>query len=140
MDNMGFTDGEVFFFSASGGSSAGVLVVDSDRNSRLRLTALLEDDGHSVEQAADGGDVPFACERWSPHIVLLDVATPDVRGLQALVRMKADHRTSNIPVILMSAYADPDLESDFTAMGAEICLDKQAHDSVIRSAVEAVLA
>jgi two-component system cell cycle response regulator len=140
MGKMGFADSDVLFFSALGGSSARVLVVDSDRASRLRLAALLKDDGHSVEQAADGGDVPFACERWSPDVVLMDVATPDVSGLQALVRMKADERTSNIPVILMSAYADPDLEPDFTDMGAEICLDKQAHDNVIRNAVEAVLA
>jgi CheY-like chemotaxis protein len=70
----------------------------------------------------------------------MDVAAPDVSGLQALIRMKADQRTSNIPVILMSGYGDPDLEPEFRAMGAELCIDKQAHDTVIRNAVETVLA
>ena len=137
---MGSASGNVLLYSALGGGSARILVVDSDRESRLRLTQLLEDDGYFVEQASDGGDIPFACERWSPDVVLMDVATPDVSGLQALVRMKADERTSNIPVILMSAFADADLEPEFAAMGAEICLDKRAHDDVIREAVETALA
>lgn len=140
MGDMDFASGNVSYFSVLGGGRARVLVIDSDRESRLRLAQLLEDDGHSVEQAADGGDIPFACGRWSPDVVLMDVATPDVSGLQALVRMKADERTSSIPVILMSAFADADLEPEFTAMGADVCLDKRAHDDVIREAVESVLA
>ena len=137
---MDFANGDVSFFSSLGSFSATILVVDSDRDSRLRIAALLNDEGHTVQQAADGGDIPFACARWSPHVVLMDVATPDVSGLQALVRMKANDQTSNIPVILLSAHADPDLEPEFAAMGAEVCLDKQAHDNVIRNAVETVLA
>ena len=50
------------------------------RDSRLRLTQLLQNDGHTVEQA-DDGDIPLACKRWSPDVVLMVVATPDVSGL-----------------------------------------------------------
>jgi len=137
---MDFAGSNVFLFSGLGHGSARVLLVHSDRDSRLRLTQLLEDDGHTVEQAADGDDIPFACGRWSPDVVLMDVATPDVSGLQALVRMEVDERTSSIPVILMSAFADADLEPEFAAIDADVGLDKMAHDDVIREAVEMVLA
>ncbi|NQW16980.1 MAG: response regulator [Chloroflexi bacterium] len=137
---MNSAGGDVSFFSAVRGSGVRVLVVDHDPDSRLRLATLLEDDGLLVTQIVDGGEVPGACEHRLPDLVLMDVDTPDVSGLQALVRMKADERTSEIPVILMSTFSDPDLEPDFIDMGAEICLDKQAQNAVIRGAVEAVLA
>ena len=141
MGDMDFAGSNVFFFSGLGHGSARVLVVCGEPDSRLRLTQLLEDDSHTIEQAATiGGDIPFACGRWSPDVVLMDVATLDVSGLQALVHMKVDELTSSIPVILMSVFADADLEPEFAAMGADGCLDNMAHDDVIREAVEMVLA
>ena len=43
-------------------------------------------------------------------------------------------------MILMSAFTDSDLEPEFAAMGADVCLDKMAHHDVIREAVETALA
>ena len=63
---MDFANGDFSFFSALGDTNVTVLVVDSDRASRLRIAALLNAKGHTVHQAADGGDIPFRLRAMVP--------------------------------------------------------------------------
>jgi len=61
-----------------------VLVVDDDTQIRNTLRGVLEDEGHSVAEAADGAKALEVLERRRFDVVLLDVKMPGVGGLEAL--------------------------------------------------------
>ena len=87
---------------------ARILVVDDSPDVRLALDMILEDDGHDVVEAEDGDQVFDLAVAESPSLVLLDVMMPHVNGFDALAALKADTRTSPIPVIMGTATGGPE--------------------------------
>jgi CheY-like chemotaxis protein len=84
-----------------------VLIVDDDDDIREVAAAALElVDGFRVETAASGLDAIRQAEDLRPDVILLDVMMPGMDGLETAVRLKAVDRTSNIPVILLTAHVD----------------------------------
>jgi DNA-binding NtrC family response regulator len=81
---------------------ARVLVVDDEDLIRWSLRAQLEEDGYSVDEAADGRS---ALERVSESVdlVLLDFKLPDADGLELLHHIKESH--PDTVVILMTAHS-----------------------------------
>jgi len=81
-----------------------LLVEDSFAN-RDVLTRRLERRGYTVCCAADGpaGVAMSVSER--PDLILMDVALGEMDGWQATLLIKADARTSNIPIIALTAHA-----------------------------------
>ncbi len=82
---------------------ATVLVVDDDEAKRYILTTWLRRAGHTVIQAATGGEALEKVEEV--ELVLLDINMPDMSGYEVCRRIKADPRTAAIPVIQVSATA-----------------------------------
>ena len=87
---------------------ARILVVDDSPDVRLALSRILEDAGHDVVEAEDGDQVFDLAISESPNLVLLDVMMPRVNGFDALATLKADTRTSPIPVIMVTAKGRPE--------------------------------
>jgi CheY-like chemotaxis protein len=50
-----------------------------------------------------GQDAMDACKKDPPNLLLLDVALPDIHGLEVLRLLKADPVTSHIPVVIITA-------------------------------------
>jgi len=59
-----------------------------------------------------------------PDLVLLDVHLPDLGGEQVLARMKADPRTADVPVVVLSADATKSMRAPLLAAGARAYLTK----------------
>jgi len=82
---------------------ARILVVEDNPEMRMMMMALLGTVGHEVVEAVDGTDVL----RWAldeePDLVMLDVMMPNVDGWEALTMLQEDHRTADIPVIMVTA-------------------------------------
>src|SRR5580698_5514102 len=86
-----------------GDAPATLLVVDDDEAKRYILTTWLRRAGHTVIQAATGGE---ALEKVGlAELVVLDINMPDMTGYEVCQRIKADPRTAAIPVIQVSATA-----------------------------------
>jgi CheY-like chemotaxis protein len=82
---------------------ATLLVVDDNEAKRYILTTWLRRAGHTVIEAASGGE---ALEKvGAVELVLLDVNMPDMSGYEVCRRIKSDPRTAAIPVIQVSATA-----------------------------------
>ncbi len=79
-----------------------VLVVEDNVDMRLFLERTLQPH-FRVRTAANGEEGLAAAREWMPDLVLSDVAMPRLDGLEMCRRLKADTRTRNIPVILVSA-------------------------------------
>ena len=70
-----------------------------------------------------------------PDVILLDLHLPDMDGEQVLRRLKADHRTRGIPVIILSADATPSQRERLTDRGAADYVTKPIEIDVFLDAV-----
>lgn len=80
-----------------------ILVVDDDALLRNSVADVLEDEGYVVEHAGDGVDALARIGANPPDVILLDVLMPRMNGKQLLEALHDDPRTSNIPVLMMTA-------------------------------------
>ena len=101
-----------------------VLVVDDHPAFRKALTSALGMvDGFEVAGEAGGGVA--ACEgaeELQPDVVLMDLSMPDLSGIDA---MKEIHRSKpDLPVVILTAHADPGVEKEARAAGASGFLAK----------------
>jgi DNA-binding response OmpR family regulator len=81
-----------------------VLVVEDDAWIRTFLCDVLTDEGYVVLEAADGKTGLRLAFEESPDVVLLDLAMPEITGMDVLHGMRRMQRTRSIPVLILSAY------------------------------------
>jgi two-component system NarL family response regulator len=94
-----------------------VLVADDHSLFRDGLVSLLEAAGHQVVgQAGDGQGAIEAARRLQPDLILLDVAMPNVGGLEALRQIKADRPQAQVVMLTVS---DDDTLFDALQAGAQ---------------------
>ena len=80
-----------------------VLVVDDDQPSLELLQAYLEDIDCETVPAHDGPDALEIIAKEPPDLILLDVMMPKMSGFEVCKRIKNDPKTSDIPVIMVTA-------------------------------------
>ncbi len=119
---------------------ARILVVDDSPDVRRALAMILEDDGHDVVEAEDGDQVFDLAVAESPSLVLLDVMMPRVNGFDALAALKADTRTSRIPVIMVTAKGGPEDMTMARSLGAVEYITKPWADGDVELRVDWALA
>ncbi len=83
-----------------------VLVVDDTRTNLQVLFDLLSQQGYRVATAKNGEAALERLEFHLPQLILLDVMMPGIDGFETCKQMKANPKTSNIPVIFMTALSD----------------------------------
>ena len=83
-----------------------ILVVD-DTPANLRLLSdLLTQHDYRVRPAADGALALKSVAARTPELILLDVNMPGMDGYEVCRRLKAEEKSSRIPVIFISAFGD----------------------------------
>ena len=119
---------------------ARILVVDDSPDVRLALATILEDAGHEIVEAEDGDQVFDMAVGQSPDLILLDVMMPRVNGFDALATLKADTRTSSIPVIMVTAKGRPEDMAMARSLGAVEYITKPWADGDVELRVDWALA
>ena len=95
-----------------------VLVVEDDLAIQLLLTETLRSRGYETATAADGPAALPAALKHRPDLVLLDLGLPGFNGFEVLTRLKADETLRDVPVIMVTAWGEPDVMSRALAAGA----------------------
>lgn len=80
-----------------------VLVVDDNQQNLELLQAYLEDIDCETISANDGPEALEIINASAPDLILLDVMMPKMSGFEVCKRIKNDPRTSDIPVIMVTA-------------------------------------
>ena len=78
-----------------------ILVVDDDKNSRLFLTALLEEAGYTVTAATDGEDALEKMDRSHVDLVVLDIMMPNMDGYEFTKTLRSAN--NEMPILMVSA-------------------------------------
>ena len=94
-----------------------ILVVEDQEDLRAILRDFLSASGYTVIEAVDGAESVAKAASERPDLVLMDVQLPDVNGLEALGRLRADERTASIPVLAVTAQAMQGDRERFLAAG-----------------------
>src|SRR3954451_10616634 len=81
-----------------------VLVVEDDEAVSSLLVALLEDRGYAAVPAYDGQSAIELAGKLLPDLITLDLALPGTDGHEVLARLKADPKTRDIPIVVISAF------------------------------------
>jgi adenylate cyclase len=116
-------------------ASANILLVDDDRQTRLKLTRNLQACGHIVS-AVEGGQA--ALDRLSAEtfdVILLDILMPDMDGFEVLRALGAEASLSEIPVIVISAMADAASKEKSMQLGAQAFLSKPVDAEALNAQV-----
>ncbi len=80
-----------------------VLVVDDNQQNLELLLAYLEDVDCKTLAASDGAQALEVVKTSSPDLILLDVMMPKMSGFEVCRRIKNDPKTTDIPVIMVTA-------------------------------------
>jgi CheY-like chemotaxis protein len=89
------------------GSKRRVLVVDDERSIRLLCRVNLTASGIEVLEARDGREALEVVRQSRPDLVLLDVMMPEVDGWTVARELARDEQTRDIPIVFLTARADP---------------------------------
>ena len=105
-------------------SNATILIVDDNPTNRTLCQRCLDGEGYQSIQAGNGQEALDLVERHMPSVILMDVAMPNVDGLECTRRLRANAATRDIPIIMISARTDgPDVLAGLKA-GADEYLTK----------------
>jgi DNA-binding response OmpR family regulator len=85
-----------------------ILVVDDLPENVLMLQDRLEHEGYKVLTAYNGKSGIEKAQNELPDLILLDVMMPDINGFEVCKTLVSDSRTSDIPIILVTAKTDPE--------------------------------
>lgn len=85
-----------------------ILVADDDPQVRDLLETSLRSDGYAVLCAIDGHELVQMAQRYTPHLMLVDLIMPQMDGYEAIRQMRNDTRISHIPMLILTAHMRPD--------------------------------
>ncbi|MFF1478221.1 response regulator [Streptomyces sp. NPDC058301] len=95
--------------------SGRVLVVDDNKVIRQLIRVNLELEGFEVVTAADGAECLEVVHRVCPDVITLDVVMPRLDGLRTAARLRADARTRHLPLAIISACTQYEVETGLAA-------------------------
>ncbi|WP_443057771.1 response regulator, partial [Streptomyces sp. IBSBF 2806] len=121
------------------GASGRVLVVDDNKVIRQLIRVNLELEGLEVVTASDGAECLDVVHQVRPDLVTLDVVMPRLDGLGTAARLRADPRTRDLPLVIISACTQYEVEAGLE-VGVDAFLAKPFDPaelvSVVRTLVE----
>ena len=80
-----------------------VLIVEDQPNLRLLLKDNLELDGMEVVCASTGGEALELAWKSNPSVAVVDIGLPDIPGWEVCRRLRADDRTKDIELVILTA-------------------------------------
>ena len=96
-----------------------VLVVDDYADAREMYAAWLRVSGYRVALAGTVTDALSLAVQHLPDAILMDLSMPGIDGLEATRRLKADPRTSHIPILAMTGHVESGVADDAAAAGCD---------------------
>ncbi len=108
------------------GNRKKILVVDDDPIIVESIVQALEEDEHDYEviSAADGFEAGIQVNHFKPHLLILDIMMPDIRGYDVCKKIKSTPDIADTRIIVLSAYLDEEKFNQMKAYGADACFSK----------------
>ncbi|MBI3615824.1 MAG: response regulator transcription factor [Candidatus Omnitrophica bacterium] len=116
-----------------------IIVVEDEKSIVRILTYNLEREGYQVSVAKDGEEALEKIRREPPSLVLLDLMLPKIDGLEVCRQIKADPKTAQLPIIMLTAKTQETDRVVGLELGADDYLPKPFSPRELVARVKAVL-
>lgn len=101
-----------------------ILIVDDSETNLVLLEAILVDDGYNVQKAYSAREAVELLTKSVPHLILLDLLMPNENGFDLLKKLKSGENYNNIPIIIVTAFANQENKIIAKKLGAEDVIEK----------------
>ena len=105
-------------------SAERILVIEDNEKNMKLVRDVLEGSGYRTLEATTGGQGVELAVEHRPDLVLMDIQLPDINGVEALGRLRANERTASLPVLALTAQAMEGDRERFLAAGFDGYLSK----------------
>jgi two-component system cell cycle response regulator len=101
-----------------------ILLIEDDPLSARLVDLILKSEGHQVIMVQDGFQGLEVAQSTSVDLVLLDLMLPGIDGFEVLRRLKADPKTVDVKVVVVSARSQPADKEMAAELGIDYYLTK----------------
>lgn len=112
-----------------------VLIIDDSEVERYALRQFLSSSVYEVIEAGGGYEGLRMARQSHPALIFLDLAMPDVHGLEVLKMLKAIDETRGIPVILFTSQRPDDIDEDQAAAASALLLKSELSRESVAAAI-----
>ena len=119
---------------------ASILIVDDYEDNRQMMRKLLEMIGYLVLEADNGLDAVRLTQQERPRLVIMDLGLPLLSGMEAARMIHETPETSEIPIIVLSAYDAASARDDAIACGCNGYLTKPVDYATLEETIRTLLA
>ncbi len=112
-----------------------ILVVDDEEPIRLLYQAELEEEGYSVEVAANAQEAFDVLDNTAVDLVILDIKMPGMNGIEAMQKIVGKER--KIPIVINSAY--PHFKDSYMTWVAEEYVVKSSNLQELKDKIRQII-
>ena len=116
-----------------------VLIVDDEPDIRDLLAYNLTKEGFAVETAANGKEALAKLEQATVDLVVLDIMMPEMDGFETCRAIRANSKTSNLPVLFLTARAAEVDQIVSLELGADDYVQKPVSPRILIARVKSLL-
>jgi pilus assembly protein CpaE len=116
-----------------------IVLVDDDRVILKMVGGFLERRGFRVRKATDGMDALRLVQEHVPDLVITDVRMPELNGIELTARLRGDHRTAGVPILMFSEMGEATDALAGYAVGADDYLPKPFELAILEAKVQSLL-
>ena len=106
---------------------------------RRLIDVCLRPTGAEIRSAEDGLLGLEAAWSSVPDVIVLDIGLPGLDGWGVLSRLRADDRTNEVQVLVLTAHAQPEMADRAAADGADAFMTKPFRPDDLRETIESLI-
>ncbi|HEY9722028.1 MAG TPA: response regulator [Oscillatoriaceae cyanobacterium] len=116
-----------------------ILIADDESIIRLDLKEMLEELGHAViGEASDGEQAVDLAGKLQPDLIVMDIKMPNLDGLGAVRRINQAGK-ARVPVVMITAYSQPELVEQAVELGVFAYLVKPIKEGDLMPTLEVAM-
>lgn len=118
-----------------------ILVIEDDETQRLSLKRILEAEGYNTLLAADSAELTAVLdEEKEIQLILMDIGLPWINGFELAEMMKQHQDLKKLPLVFLSAQAEPEDYEKARAVGAADYIKKPFDIEKLKQIISGLLA
>jgi excisionase family DNA binding protein len=117
-----------------------ILIVDDDPIIVETIIQALKGDerNYTISSASDGFEAGLKVKEFKPHLMILDIRMPGLRGEAVCRQIKSHPDTRDIRILVLSADLDGETHERMSVSGADVCFSKPLQLPRLRQEVAAL--
>jgi two-component system, cell cycle response regulator len=116
-------------------NKAKILLIEPDADHASLLELSLGESDREILVAATAAQAEDILQRESVALIILELDLPDTDGRNLLMRLRARSRTAATPVLVLSAWSSPQIQTECLALGANAFYEEPYDPATLSSSV-----